>query len=174
VAEIALVFFGIIPYPWNAVCLFANGLALGMVFGLVLGFLEGRQLSEALVAGLCASFILADGVAKSVGAWLLAQGISEFWMPSAAGALFLAPLGVFTWMLSRIPPPAHHDVAARAERTTLDGTARWHLVMRYSMGLTLLLVMYSAVTVLRSVRADYAREIWTGLGQPAQPSTFTL
>ncbi len=42
-AESALVLFGIVPRPWNAVCLFANGLPLGMVFGLVLGFLEGRS-----------------------------------------------------------------------------------------------------------------------------------
>ena len=50
--EFALLLFGIVPRPWNAVCLFLNGLPLGMVFGLVLGFLEGRQLTEALAAGL--------------------------------------------------------------------------------------------------------------------------
>jgi hypothetical protein len=50
--EIALLLFGFVPRPWNAVCLFLNGLPLGMVFGLVLGFLEGRQLTEALAAGL--------------------------------------------------------------------------------------------------------------------------
>ena len=33
-----------------------------LVFGLVLGFLEGRRMTEAFVAGLCASFILADGI----------------------------------------------------------------------------------------------------------------
>ncbi len=174
VAEAALVLFAMIPPPWNAACLFANGLALGMVFGLVLGFLEGRQLTEALVAGLCASFILADGVVKSVGAALLARGISEFWMPSATGALFLVPLAVFTWMLSCLPPPGPHDVLARAARPTIDRAARWQLLNGYFFGLVLLLVMYSAVTVLRSVRADYAREIWIGLGQSAQPSTFTL
>jgi Family of unknown function (DUF5690) len=36
-----------------------------MVFGLILGFLEGRRHTEALTAGLCASFILADGTSKS-------------------------------------------------------------------------------------------------------------
>src|SRR6187551_143591 len=86
--ELSLVLFGILPPPWNGVGLFCNGLALGMVFGLVLGFLEGRQQTEALAAGLCASFILADGVTKSVGAWLLNRGVSEFWMPAAAGLCF--------------------------------------------------------------------------------------
>ena len=70
-AQVALVLFALIPPPYNAACLFLNGLPLGMVFGLVLGFLEGRKMTEAFVAGLCASFILADGFTKSVGAYLL-------------------------------------------------------------------------------------------------------
>jgi len=67
-AQAALLLFALIPAPYNFVCLFFNGLPLGMVFGLVLGFLEGRRMTEALNTGLCASFILADGVTKSVGA----------------------------------------------------------------------------------------------------------
>ena len=33
--------------------------------------------------------------------------------------------------------------------------------------------MYLLLTVLRSVRADFAPELWRGLGEPAVPSTFT-
>src|SRR5262249_14242879 len=36
-AEAALVLFALIPAPWNIVCLFVNGLALGMIWGLVFG-----------------------------------------------------------------------------------------------------------------------------------------
>src|SRR5262249_18658496 len=110
-AEAALVLFGAAPAPLHVAGLFLNGLALGMVFGLVLGFLEGRRQTEALTAGLCASFILADGVCKSAGAWLLSRGISERWMPSAAGVLFLLPLLFFVWMLTPIPSPRDDDVA---------------------------------------------------------------
>src|SRR5271156_4626552 len=66
-AELALVLFALIPAPWNIACLFANGLALGMIWGLVFGFLEGRRLSELLGAMLCASFIVSSGVVKSAG-----------------------------------------------------------------------------------------------------------
>ena len=66
-AQLALLLFALVPPPLGAACLFLNGLPLGMVFGLVLGFLEGRKLTEALTAGLCASFILADGLTRSVG-----------------------------------------------------------------------------------------------------------
>jgi len=172
-AELALLLFAIVPTPWNAACLFLNGLALGMVFGLVLGFLEGRRLTEALAAGLCVSFILADGVTKSVGAWLLQLGISENWMPSAAGLLFLAPLGLGVWMLSRIPPPSVVGIAARTMRAQLNRIDRWSLFGRHAFGLTLLVVMYLAVSILRGMRADYAPEIWRGLGAPALPGTFT-
>src|SRR5262249_42051736 len=82
-----LLLFGLTPAPFNLVWLFCNGVPLGMVFGLVLGFLEGRRHTEALAAGLCGSFIVADGVTKSVGAALLQAGVSEYWMPFAAGLL---------------------------------------------------------------------------------------
>lgn len=172
-AELALVLFGVIPSPWNAIGLFLNGLALGMVFGLVLGFLEGRQLTEALTAGLCASFILADGVTKSVGAWLLQLGVSEFWMPAAAGLCFFPPLLLGTWMLSRIPPPSSEDITARTARAQLTSNDRWTLLQRYAPGLTLLVLIYLLVSILRGLRADFAPEIWSGLGEPAQPKTFT-
>lgn len=114
VAELALLLFAVVPPSWGAVFLFLNGLPLGMVFGLVLGFLEGRRLTEAFVAGLCASFILADGVVKSVGAWLLEAGVTDAWMPCIAGLIFLLPLIGFVWMLSRIPQPDAEDITARA------------------------------------------------------------
>ena len=67
---------------------FLNGLPLGMIFGLVLAFLEGRKCTEALAAGLCASFIVSSGVVKSVGRWLIVnQGYSEFEMPWITGLI---------------------------------------------------------------------------------------
>ena len=41
IAHAALLLFAVVPPPYNFLFLFANGLPLGMVFGLVLGFLEG-------------------------------------------------------------------------------------------------------------------------------------
>jgi len=173
VAEAALVAFGLVPRPWNAVALFANGLPLGMVFGLVLGALEGRRLTEALTAGLCASFILADGVVKSVGSWLLEQGVSEDWMPSVAGSLFLLPLGICAAMLHVIPSPSRRDIAARAERFTMNVVERRSFLRRYAVGLLPLVAMYLVVTIVRSIRADFAPELWKNLGYAATPGTFT-
>ena len=173
ISEVALILFGAVPPPWNAVFMFMNGLPLGMVFGLVMGFLEGRRVTEALSAGLCASFILADGATKSVGAWLLAMGVSEYWMPAAAGGLFTIPLIIGVTMLARTPPPNRLDVEARSERVQMTRDDRWLLMRKYGFGLAMLIVMYLLVTILRSIRADFATEIWIGLGEPAAPRTFT-
>lgn len=173
VAQGALLLFALVPTPWNVLCLFLNGLPLGMVFGLVLGFLEGRKVTEVLTAGLCASFILADGVTKSVGAYLLAAGVSPFWMPFAAGLIFVLPLVLFVWMLTHIPPPNAHDIALRSARTPMTYEERRALFGRYATGLSLLIGVYLALTILRSVRADFAPEIWRGLGFAGQPSVFT-
>lgn len=172
IAEVALLLFALTPAPLNALWLFANGIPLGMVFGLVLGFLEGRRQSEALAAGLCTSFIMADGVTRSAGAFLLKAGVSESWMPFTAGLLFLLPLLVFVWMLTRIPAPSRSDVAARSERTPMNGAERLSFFWRYALGLTLLVVVYLLITILRSVRADFAKEIWDGLEAAVPPEVY--
>ncbi len=117
IAELALLLFAIAPRPWNAFCLFLNGLPLGMVFGLVLGQLEGRRLTEALTAGLCTSFILSDGICKSVGKWLLDLNVPENWMPVATGAIFLPAIGPICGDARQVKPPSDLDQAHRSERT---------------------------------------------------------
>ncbi len=171
-AQLSLLGFGLVGPPWNWICLFANGLPLGMVFGLVLGFLEGRRLTEALTAGLCASFICADGAVKSVGAWILSLGVSQYWMPALTGLLFCAPLLLFVWMLSRIPAPDAADTAARAVRTPMSRPERRAVVARLAGGLIPLVVLYTLITILRSVRADFAPEIWHDLGQAPDSGVF--
>jgi hypothetical protein len=172
-AELMLLFFGIIPRPWNFVCLFLNGLSLGVVFGLVLGFLEGRRKTEALIAGLCASFIVSDGVSKSVGKLLLDSGLSENWMPFVAGVCFLIPTFIFITMLSRVPAPTTTDVAARCVRKPMFSADRKKFFSRYAPGLSGVIMVYLLVTLLRSVRADFAPELWRDLGYRQTPALFT-
>jgi hypothetical protein len=172
-AHLALLGFALVPAPWNVAFLFLNGLPLGMVFGLVLGFLEGRRQTEALVAGLCASFILADGVSKSVGLSLLDFGVGRYWMPFVAGLVFLLPLLGFVWMLTRIPPPSKLDIGERSPRSPMTGAERAAFFARYAPGLTLLILIYLVVSILRGIRADFAPEIWKGLGISGQPAIFT-
>lgn len=173
-AEAGLVAFGLLPRPWAALGLFVNGLALGITFGLIFGFLEGRRSTEALAAGLCTSFIIADGAMKTVGAWLLDRGVSEMWMPAAAGALFAVPLAAAVTVLAETPPPCSADLAARSIREAIDRGERRALFRRHATGLSLIVVVYLVATILRSVRADFAPQLWTELGVDVPPRLYTL
>jgi len=172
-AELMLLCFGVIPRPWNVICLLLNGLFLGMVFGLILGFLEGRRNTEALIAGLCASFIVSDGVSKSVGKMLLDNGVTENWMPFFAGVIFLVPTLIFITMLSYVPPPTAADVATRSARTPMQAQARWQFFKKYAPGLVGISLVYLFETLLRSIRADFAPELWRDLGYHQTPVLFT-
>ncbi|MBP6877562.1 MAG: hypothetical protein KBC34_06045 [Phenylobacterium sp.] len=174
-AELALVGFGLTPAPYNLVFLFLNGLPLGMIWGLVFGFVEGRRLSEVIGAMLCASFIVSSGVVKSVGMWLMqGHGVGEFWMPAATGLLFTPLLLVCVAGLSYLPPPSRADEAARQRRSPMDRAARRALFMRYAPGLVGMIAIYVALTALRDFRDNFAAEIWADLGHGADPAIFSL
>jgi len=173
-AHLNLLLFGLTPPPYNFVFLFLNGLPLGMVFGLVLSFLEGRQLTEALAAGLCASFIVSSGVVKTVGRSLVVHaGVDEYWMPFWTGLIFLPLLLVFVWMLSQIPPPREEDVRHRSQRTPMHRADRQRFVALHGLGLLLLIATYAFLTIMRSIRDDFAVEIWRDLGEAGKPAIFT-
>jgi hypothetical protein len=171
-AEVMLLVFAFAPLPLAGACLFLNGLSLGLVFGLVLGFVEGRQLTEVFIAGLCASFILADGASKFVGAALLEHGIPERWMPVTAGALCLTPLLGFVQMLRAVPAPNDLDRAERSERGPMDGATRLAVLRQIGRPLAGVVVAYTLITVLRSLRADFAPEIFKALGAKPDASVF--
>jgi len=174
IAEVALLLFGVVAPPYNFVFLFINGLPLGLVFGLVLSFLEGRRLTEALAAGLCCSFIISSGFVKSVGSYLIERmGVSEYWMPFLTGLVFVGPLLLFVWMLAQVPPPKTEDLEHRSERLPMDRRDRWRFFAAYSVGLILLVTTYVLLTIMRSVRDDFAVEIWRELGEAKKPAIFT-
>lgn len=174
VAEGALGLFAVTPHPWSAIWLFVNGLPLGMIWGLVFGYLEGRRLSEILGAGLSASYIVASGFVKTAGLWVhQGLGVSEDLMPFVTGAIFFGPLLVAVWLLTQIPPPTAEDEALRTRRQPMDGPRRRAFVKAYWPGLLLLTLLYFFLTAYRGVRDDFAVNIWSALGHGKEPALLT-
>ncbi|HLI93854.1 MAG TPA: DUF5690 family protein, partial [Puia sp.] len=135
-AWVALLLFGIVPAPYNFVFMFINGLPLGMVWGLVFGFLEGRRTTELMGAVLATSFIFASGLAKTVGkSLMLSAGISETWMPFAAGAVFIGPLLISTWLLNQTPAPNAEDIAHRTIRLPMGKEQRQNFLRTFGIAL---------------------------------------
>jgi hypothetical protein len=173
VAEAALALFGLVPRPWGAVCLVVNGLPLGMVWGLVYGFLEGRRVSDVLGAALASSFIVSSGFVKSVGLWLLAKGVPEHWMPVVTGLIFFPFLLAFVVMLAKLPPPSAEDERQCVRREPMNATARRAFFKAYAPGLVSLTFLYFFLTAYRDFRDNFAPEIWRALGYADTPSILT-
>jgi hypothetical protein len=173
-AWVALLLFAVVPAPWNVIAMFLNGLPLGMIWGLVFGFMEGRRTSEVLGAILCASFIVSSGVVKSVGKLLMdTWHVSPFWMPAATGALFFPLLWISVWALSCLPPPNARDESERVRRAPMGRAERANFLKRYGTGIALLVACYILATAIRDFRDNFAAEIWTALGFGQTAAVFT-
>ncbi len=174
IAAASWLLFGIVPAPYNIIFLLLNGLPLGMIWGLIFSYLEGRQTTEALGAGLSVSFIFSAGFSKTIGAIVLTWGVSETWMPFVAGTLFMPPLLFFLWLLDKIPPPTEEDIALRTKRKPMNAEERKRFVRMFGPVLFVLIVAYMMLTAMRDFRDNFSKEMWTSLGYDASPEIFTL
>jgi len=186
-AELALLAYGLVPNNLKTVAIFLNGLPLGMVWGLVVWYLEGRRTSELLLAGLSCSYIVSSGIVKDIGRAMMEGGVAEWWrqvpligspigsvlgkvnegwMPAITGLHFLPLFLLAVWMLNRLPRPSESDVAARSERRTMSAVDRLAFVRQFALGMALLCVSYFFLTAYRDFRDNYQVEIFDGLGYP--------
>jgi Family of unknown function (DUF5690) len=164
IAWAALLLFAVVPAPYNFVFMFINGLPLGMVWGLVFGFVEGRRTTELMGAILSTSFIFASGIAKTIGKGLILHGVSESWMPFLAGGAFIIPLLLSTWLLSQTPPPDADDIASRTIRLPMDKQQRRNFLRIFGLALIPIVTAYVMLTILRDFTEDFANELWSETG----------
>jgi hypothetical protein len=125
IAWAAWLLFAIVPAPYSILFLFINGFPLGMLWGVVFSYVEGRRSTDFIGAALAVSFIFSAGWVKSVGAWLMQDfNITETWVPFCTGLVFALPLVLFVWGLEKVPPPSIEDEALRAKRIPMTGEDR--------------------------------------------------
>ncbi len=166
--------FAIVPPPYNIIFLFTNGLPLGMIWGMVFGYLEGRRFTEVLGAGLSVSFIFSAGLCKTVGGFLMRDwGVSELWMPFVASMLFIIPLFIFLYLLNQVPPPSLKDEELRTRRKPMNKGERKQFIATFLPGIILFVLAYMLMTVFRDLRDNYSAEVWKSLGYGNSPQIFT-
>ena len=171
---LALLGFAILPALLKIPAMFFNGLCLGMIWGLVFSYMEGRRTSEVLGAVLCASFIVSSGAVKSVGILLIRLAhVPLFWMPAATGLVFVPALLISVWCLSLLPPPSAEDEVERVRRAPMTTREIGEFLYEYGFGIILLVVLYVFVTALRDFRDNFAAELWAALGYSNPASVFT-
>lgn len=174
IAWLSWLLFAIVPSPYNIVFLFVNGFPLGMLWGVVFSYVEGRRSTDFIGAALAVSFIFASGFVKSVGALLMNNfGISEFWMPFYAGLVFCLPLLLFVYLMERIPQPDAEDIAFRSQRVAMTADDRKKFISDFLGGIVACVIIYCFATIFRDIRDNFSAEMWKEMGFFNQPAIFS-
>ena len=174
IAWAAWLLFAVVPAPYNVVFLFINGFPLGMLWGVVFSYVEGRKSTDFIGAALAVSFIFSAGWVKSVGGWLMLQfHISEFWVPFCTGLVFALPLVICVYGLEKVPPPSPEDELLRAQRIPMTGADRKSLLLQYLPGIIAFVVIYLFATIFRDIRDNFSADMWKEMGYGSKPEVFT-
>lgn len=174
IAWLSWLFFALVPLPYNIIFLFINGFPLGMLWGVVFSYVEGRRSTDFIGATLAVSFIFASGFVKSVGAWLMVNfGISEFWVPFYTGLVFSLPLVLFIYLMEKIPAPNEEDISYRAERIPMTRLDRKTFMKDFWGGLVVCVIIYCFATIFRDIRDNFGAEMWKEMGFFNQPAIFS-
>ncbi len=172
-AAISLFLFALTPAPYNIVFMFANGIPLGMVWGIVFSYIEGRRATEFMGSVMAVSFIFSSGLVKRVGRSLMdGFHVSQFWMPFLTALIFAVPMLLFVFLLEQIPAPHADDIAHRSERAPMSAPERRDFVKSFLPGIVLLVVAYVMLTIIRDFRDNFAADIWKEYGY-SNASVFT-
>lgn len=174
IAGISWLLFALTPAPYNIIFLFTNGLPLGMVWGMIFSYLEGRRTTEVLGATLSVSFIFSSGLCRTTGAYLIQNmGVSESWMPFVASCIFIIPLLACLYLLNKVPPPNAQDIELRTLRKPMDAAARKQFMRMFLPGIVLFTLCYVLLTVFRDFRDNFSAEVWNSMGYANKPEVFT-
>lgn len=174
IAWLSWLLFALVPMPYNVIFLFVNGFPLGMLWGVVFSYVEGRRSTDFIGAALAVSFIFASGFVKSVGAWLMANfGISEFWMPFYTGLVFCPPLMLFVFLMEKIPQPDEEDIKFRTLRVAMTAEDRKKFVRDFLGGIVACVIIYCFATIFRDIRDNFSAKMWKEMGFFNQPAIFS-
>lgn len=174
IAWFAWLLFAIVPAPYNIIFLLINGFPLGMLWGVVFSYVEGRRSTDFIGAALAVSFIFSAGWVKSVGAWLMEQFfITEFWVPFCTGLVFALPLIICVYGLERVPPPSEEDERLRTARVPMTAEDRKNLIRQYLPGVIAFTIIYLFATIFRDIRDNFAADMWKEMGYLTKPAIFT-
>ncbi|MCC5937392.1 MAG: hypothetical protein JJU34_08930 [Lunatimonas sp.] len=174
VSWLALLGFAILPAPLNILCFLLNGFPLGLIWGLVFHYLEGRRFTEMMGSILAVSFVFSSGFVKTVGKFLLdTVEVNPYWMPFWTGALFMPLLAFAVLMLNQTPDPSGDDIALKTERLPMSKKHRRAFFRNFRPGIILLILVYMMLTALRDIRDNFAVEIWEGLNIEVNPELLT-
>lgn len=159
-------FFGLIA-------MFLNGMSLGLIWGLLFAFVEGRDATDLIGIFLSTSFVLASGAAKSVTTYLTSViNVPNAWAPLLVSFCGVPLIGFGLWLLNRLPAPSEGEQRSRSTRRAMSGQDRARMFREMSLAIIPLTLLYVILTVYRDTRDSFMVDIFHELRLPVDPTLF--
>ena len=174
ISWLGLLFFAMVPAPWNIVFMMVNGFPLGMIWGIIFSYVEGRRATDFIGAALSVSFIFSSGFVKTTAGFISQQfHVTEFWLPFFTGLVFSAPLLICVLLLEKIPPPSPEDIIQRSARQPMSASTRKEFIKTFLPGLIACIGIYVFATVFRDLRDNFMADMLRENGYGMHPAIFT-
>lgn len=159
-ASMPLFFLNITPHFIWPLLFFINGFPLGLVWGIVFSYAEGRNFTELIGSILACTFIFSSGFVKS-----LAITIHTHFHLNIPLTLGLIALGanitafILSYFLKTMPPPDADDELRNTKRKSLSKEERKKVFLASASLVIPAIFMYSIFTILRDIRDNFTAEI---------------
>ena len=174
VAYAALIAFYLLPTELKPLAMLVNGMPLGMIWGVVISYLEGRRQSDTLLVMLASSFVIATSLTKDVGLWVMNSfAVDPYLMPVVVATLFYPLLAASGYALEKSPAPTDDDTASRSKRSALSPSESAQFFKQYWPGLVALIGAFMLLTAFRDFRDNFGIEIISNLGYDRESGIFT-
>ena len=145
--------------------MFFNGFPLGLVWGIVFSYVEGRKYTELIGAMLACTFVFSSGWVKSFGLYLqrnLELNINQVPFFTAIIALIAAAIVIF--ILEKLPPPNSEDKLLRNDRKPLNPIEQRRFLRDHGSILIPFVIIYGIFTIMRDFRDNFSAEMLTENG----------
>ena len=169
-----LLLFPFVSSPFKIACLFFNGIPLGIIWGIVFSYIEGREATDFLGTSLAVSYIVSSGVVKSTAKWLqLSFDVGELWIPFVTGLIFFFPLVLLVYLLEKIPQPSTFEMDLKSPRVPMTFRERHFFFNKFRYGIISFILIYIFLSIFRDLRDNFAADIWSDLGFSSNANVFT-
>lgn len=159
-ASIPLWVMPILPiFSWPILMLL-NGFPLGIVWGIVFSYIEGRDLTEFIGAILACTFVFSSGFVKYLTLLIQQElSVSNIIATAITSALACFLAIIFSLFLDKTPPPNESEAKHHAKRKELSKIQQKQFFKENLNFLIPAILIYSILTFSRDFRDNFTAEL---------------
>lgn len=147
------------PSVWP-VLMFFNGFPLGLVWGIVFSYVEGRKYTELIGAMLACTFVFSSGWVKSFGLYLQnALSLQNQQVPFFTALIALIASAFVILILEKLPPPNSEDLKLKNERKPMTAYQQQLFLRNHGTILIPFVIIYGIFTIMRDFRDNFTAEM---------------